>query len=82
MKKISKTIFIVCTIYSLTLSGCGLVCLDDSKEKTAYNDAITSPFNALDERDNEAIYNLFSPSVRKQDEDLEEQIVINMYRSN
>ncbi len=74
MKKISKIIFIVCIIYSLTLSGCGLVYIDDSKEKTAYNDAITSLFNALDERDNEAIYNLFSPSVRKQDEDLEDQI--------
>ena len=72
MKKVAA--FLVCILYLLTLSGCGLVYIDDSKEKTAYNDAITSLFNALDKRDNEAIYNLFSPSVREQDEDLEDQI--------
>ena len=72
MKKVAA--FLVCILYLLTLSGCGLVYIDDSKEKTAYNDAVTSLFNALDKRDNEAIYNLFSPSVREQDEDLEDQI--------
>lgn len=72
MKKVA--IFLICIIYLLTFSGCSPVYIGDSKEKTAYNDAITSLFNALDERDNEAIYNLFSPSVREQDEDLEDQI--------
>ena len=72
MKKVTN--FIICILCLLTLSGCGLVHIDDSKEKTAYNDVITSLYNALDERDNEAIYNLFSLSVREQDEDLAEQI--------
>ncbi len=70
MKRVA--IFFVCIFCLLTLSGCSLVYVDDSK--AAYNDAIASLFNALDERDNEAIYNLFSPSVREQDEDLEDQI--------
>ena len=72
MKK--ATTFLICILYLLALSGCGLVYMDDSKGKKAYNDAITAIFNALDEKDNEAIYNLFSPSVRKKDEDLEDQI--------
>ena len=72
MKKVA--ILLICVLYLLTLSSCGLVYMDDSKEKTAYNDAITAFFDALDERDNEAIYNLFSPYVREQDEDLEIQI--------
>jgi hypothetical protein len=67
-------IFLLCTLYLLSLSGCGLVYTGESKEKTAYIDAITSLFNALDERDTGAIYNLFSPSVRQQDEDLKDQI--------
>jgi len=58
MKKVA--ILLICVLCLLTLSGCGLVYMDDSKEKTAYNDAITALFDALDERDNEAIYNLFS----------------------
>ena len=72
MKK--AAILLICVLYLITLSGCGLVYMDDSKEKTAYNDAITALFDALDERDHEAIYNLFSPYVREQDEDLEIQI--------
>ena len=72
MKKV--TIFLICMLCLLTFFGCGRVHIDTSKEITAYNDAITSLFNALDKRDNEAIYNLFSPSVREQDEDLEDQI--------
>ena len=72
MKKVVA--FLVCILYLLTLSGCGLIYMDDSKEKTAYNDAIKTLFNAIDKRDNEAIYNLFSPSVRQQDKDLDEQI--------
>ena len=58
-------------LYLLTSGGCGSVYKD---ETTAYNDAITALFHALDERDREAIYNLFSPSVREQDEDLKIQI--------
>ena len=65
MKKVA--ILLICVLYLLTLSSCGLVYMDDSKEKAAYNDAITALFDALDERDNEAIYNLFSPYVREQD---------------
>ena len=74
MKKVA--IFLICMLYLLTLSGCGPFYINDSEEKAykAYNDAITSLFHALDERDNEAVYNLFSPSVREQDEDLEDQI--------
>lgn len=72
MKKV--TIFLICMLCLLTFFGCGRVHIDTSKEITAYNDAITSLFNALDKRDNEAIYNLFSPSVREQDKDLENQI--------
>ena len=51
MKKVA--ILLICVLYLLTLSSCGLVYMDDSKEKTAYNDAITALFDALDERDNE-----------------------------
>ena len=72
MKRV--TAFVVCILYLLTLSGCGLVDMDYDKEKTAYRHAITSLFNALDEKDAEAVYELFSPSVRKQDKDLEEKI--------
>lgn len=70
--KRAVTIFI-CALYLLSLSGCGLD-TGVTKEKTACNDTITSLFNALDERDTDAIYYLFSPSVRQQDEDLEGQI--------
>ena len=71
MKK--PLIFLLCILNLLTLSGCRLLYLDDSKEAD-YNDAITALFHAVDERDTDAIYNLFAPLVREQDEDLEGQI--------
>ncbi len=72
MKRVA--IFVVCILYLLTISGCGLLYIYASKGETAYNDAITALFHALDEKDSDAIYNLFAPSVRNQDKDLEEQI--------
>ena len=72
MKKVAMCF--VCILYLLSLSGCRSAYVDDPKENTAYNDAITSLFNAMDAKNSEAIYNLFSPSIREQDKDLEDQI--------
>lgn len=61
-------------LFILSLCSCGMLYIDDSKEKKAYKDTITVLFNALDNKDADTIYNLFSPSVREQDKDLNEQI--------
>ena len=71
-----KRVAILCftSILLISLSGCRYISMVLEKDKTAFNDTITALFLALDEGDSEAIYNLFSPSVRKQDQDLKEQI--------
>lgn len=45
-----------------------------SYEERVYNEAVDEFFAALDARNEEEIYNLFSPYVRENDEDLKEQI--------
>lgn len=72
MKK--AAIVVLCIILLISLSGCRYISMVLEKDKTAFNDTITALFLVLDEGDSESIYNLFSPSVRKQDQDLKEQI--------
>ncbi len=72
MKRLFCLFFSV--LFLLSLCGCGMIYIDDSKEKKAYQDTITALFDALDRKDADAIYNLFSLSVREKDKDLKEQI--------
>ncbi len=58
----------------LTLCSCGMIDFNYSKEQNAYKDTLTLLFDALDKKDSEAIYKLFSPAVRMQDRDLRVQI--------
>ena len=58
----------------ISLCGCGMIYIDDSKEQKAYRDAVNSFFKALDEKNEEAIYQLFSPYIRENDKDIESQI--------
>lgn len=64
----------VCLSLLLSLSGCSLIHTGNSKRYSAYHDTVTALFHAIDEKNSDAIYNLFSPSTRGKDEDLEEQI--------
>lgn len=71
---------------SILFSGCGQVDmllstlknkteeLSTSREAKIYNEAVDEFFLALDNRDKDAIRNLFSPYIQKTDKDLEEQI--------
>lgn len=62
------------------LSGCGLISKfwrhlkSSMNEAETYNESVDHFFAALDSRDKAAVRNLFSPYVRKTDEDLDEQI--------
>lgn len=72
MKKMFR--IFICISLILSLLGCGVSRFDTSREQKAYGDTITTLFQALDSKDTDAIYSLFSPAVREQDEDLKEQI--------
>ena len=64
----------LCCFLMLSLCSCGMFLVSDSEEQNAYNDTLKSLFNAIDNKDEDAIYNLFSPEVRKKDKNLKEQI--------
>ncbi len=61
-------------LFLISLSGCGMVYIDDSKEQKAYRETVDSLFNALDDKNEDAVYQLFSPFVRENDKDLKSQI--------
>ncbi len=69
---------LICLLLSaffiISLCSCNMIYIDDSKETKAYKDTITALFDALDNKDADTIYNLFSLSTREQDKDLKEQI--------
>lgn len=72
MKNLFCILLSVLCVFSLC--SCGVICIDDSKEQTAYKNAIATLFDALDNKDEEAVYRLFSPAVREQDNDMKDQI--------
>jgi hypothetical protein len=72
MKK--AAIVVLCIILVLSLCSCRKISIALTKEKAVSRDTITALFQAMDAGDREAIFNLFSPSVRKQDKDLKDQI--------
>ena len=75
MKRIVKLeCIILCILFVLSLCSCRNINFDDSKEQKAYKEVVTTFFNALDNRDEDAIYKLFSPAVREQADDIKEQI--------
>ena len=66
----------ILSILCLLYAGCSA---SDSikmrmNEETIYNTVVTNFFTALDNRDSEAIYTMFSPAVQETDTDLQEQI--------
>ncbi|MBQ8895083.1 MAG: DUF5104 domain-containing protein [Clostridia bacterium] len=70
MKKI--IVAFLCVICLVSLGGCRSFFVDEEQE--LYDQAVTSLFDALDRRDVEGIYNLFSPAVRNENEDLKDTI--------
>ncbi len=72
MKKLICLLTVI--LLSISLSGCGMVYIDDSKEQKAYSNTVDSLFNALDNKNGDAVYQLFSPFVRENDKDLKNQI--------
>ena len=74
MKK--RFCLIISVLLIVSLCGCRAAQLSiyTSREDRAYQDITTELFDALDRKDAEAMYQLFSPAVREQDKDLIEQI--------
>ncbi len=63
---------ILCAIYIFSMSGCGSFFVDEEYE--IYSETVDTLLTALENQDADAIYNLFSPAVRREDEDLKEKI--------
>lgn len=72
MKKIWSSVLIVFNM--LLLSACGMVYYDDTKENAAYNEAIHDLFEAVDQKDSDAIFQLFSKEARSQIPNLDEKV--------
>ena len=74
MKCIKKAIsFVILAIFLFSTVSCGLVYIPNDEEK-AFESILPKLFEALDRGDNVAIYELFSPAVREQSDNLQEQI--------
>ena len=74
MKCIKKAIsFVILAIFLFSTVSCGLVYIPNDEEK-AFESILPKLFEALDSGDNVAIYELFSPAVREQSDNLQEQI--------
>lgn len=74
MKYIKKAIsFVILTVLLFSTVSCGLVYIPNDDEK-AFGSILPKLFEALDSGDNVAIYELFSPAVREQSDNLQEQI--------
>ena len=76
MKK--SVAIVLCVALMISLCGCGgrllLLSKEIAEEKKAFSDAVTALTTALDNGDEEAIYNLFSPAVRDDNDDLREKV--------
>lgn len=76
MKK--SVALLVCVALVISLCGCGgrllLLSKEIAEERKAFSDAVTALTTALDNGDEEAIYNLFSPAVRDDNDDLREKV--------
>lgn len=74
MKCIKQTIsFILSAFLILSIVSCGLVYIPKNEEK-AFKELLPKLFEALENEDEAAIYSLFSPAVREQSDNLQEQI--------
>ncbi|MBQ9805492.1 MAG: DUF5104 domain-containing protein [Clostridia bacterium] len=74
MKCIKKAIsFVLLATLLFSTVSCGLVYIPNDEEK-AFESVLPKLFEALDSGDNVAIYELFSPAVREQSDNLQEQI--------
>lgn len=83
-ERMKKVLTILCVGLCLCFTGCSTVqqIMEDmnsgerrvSEEERLYNEAVDSFFAALDAGDGEAIKNMFSEQVQREDKDLEEQI--------
>ena len=78
LKKI--TIFVLLIAFVFSLVSCGLIYMPNNEEK-ALGQLLPKLFTALDSGNEEAVYNLFSPSVREQSDNLKDQISLlaNLY---
>ncbi len=71
---LTKTLCVfVLLLLAFSFASCGII-MGDSEEEKAYQNAINSLTSALDSKDADAVYELFSPYVRAQDKDLKDQI--------
>ena len=71
-----KRLLCILTALPLLLSfvSCGASRFDTSAEQKAFGDTLTALFQALDSKDTDAIYNLFSPAAKEQNADLKAKI--------
>lgn len=63
---------LLCTIFLFCFSGCELSFT--SKDQQLYNKAVTELVAALDSKDADALYNLFSPAIQAECADLKDKI--------
>ena len=74
MKSIEKALYFVLLAFLLfSMVSCGLVYIPNDEEK-AFEEILPKLFEALKNGNEDAIYDLFSPTVRKQSNNLQEQI--------
>ena len=71
IKKVISGALLAILLFSTV--SCGLVYIPNNEEK-AFESILPKLFEALDSDDNVAIYELFSPAVREQSDNLQEQI--------
>ena len=74
MKRIIA-LFIAISLICLFSSSCGLVYIPNDEEK-AFEQLLPKLFGDLDSGDEDAVYNLFSPAVREENDDLKERIAL------
>lgn len=70
MKKVIS--IMLCVICLCSLGGCRALVVDE--EYDIYHKTVEALFSAVEDKNTEAIYNLFSPYVQSESEDLEEKI--------
>ncbi len=72
-------IFVLLLAIALSFTSCGVSfgeIYDEIYEEKVYRETVNELFDAIDTKNEEAIYNLFSPDVQKSDKDLREQITL------
>lgn len=80
MKKLIITLLTACILF---LGGCIPSHLDTSKERAAFDKAVSELFTALDNENEEAVYELFSSSAKEDDREMVSDIakLIDIYPS-